>query len=54
MVCNNCGLTFASIKVNEVRGGCNPSPLTRTVKGNKVVIKVSDIINEGRPYFDFS
>ena len=54
MVCNNCGLTFASVKINEVKGGCNPSPLTRTVKGDKVVIKVSDIINEGRPYFDFS
>ena len=54
MVCNNCGLTFASVKVNEVRGGCNPSPLTRTIKGDKVVIKVSDIVSQGRPYFDFS
>jgi uncharacterized membrane protein len=52
MVCNNCGLTFASVKVNEVKGGCNPSPLTRTVVGDKVVIKVNDIVNQGLPYFD--
>ena len=54
MVCRNCGRKFASNRVNEVKGGCNPSPLTRTVKGGKVVIKVSDIVSEGRRYFDFS
>lgn len=53
MVCNNCGLKFASVKVNEVRGGCNPSPLTRTVQGDNVIIKVADIIREGKAYFDF-
>jgi uncharacterized membrane protein len=30
MVCRNCGRRFASIMVNEVQGGCNPAPLTRT------------------------
>lgn len=53
MVCNNCGLKFASIKVNEVRGGCNPSPLTRTVQGDKVTIKAADIVREGTRYFNY-
>lgn len=52
MVCNNCGRRFASIQVNEVRGGCNPAPLTRSVSGDKLVIKASDIL-EGRGYFNF-
>lgn len=52
MVCNNCGRRFASVQVNEVKGGCNPAPLTRTVSGEKLVIKVSDIL-EGRTYFNF-
>ncbi|HEY7527662.1 MAG TPA: Fe-S-containing protein, partial [Candidatus Deferrimicrobiaceae bacterium] len=24
MVCNQCGQTFPSVKINEVKGGCNP------------------------------
>ena len=27
MVCRNCGRKFASVLVNEVKGGCNPAPL---------------------------
>ncbi len=53
MVCNNCGLRFASVKINEVKGGCNPSPLTRTRRGSQVVIKVKDIIEQGSFYFNF-
>jgi len=53
MVCNNCRLKFASVKVNEVRGGCNPSPLTRSIRGDSVVIKVADIVKEGKTYFNF-
>ena len=48
LVCNNCGLHFLSNKVNEVKGGCNPSPLTRTVAGNSVVIKISDLVKDNR------
>ena len=33
MVCNNCGLQFESTKINEVKGGCNPSPIERTLEG---------------------
>ena len=53
MVCNNCGLRFPSNKINVVKGGCNPSPLTRTIAGNNVIIKVNDIIEQGSFYFNF-
>ena len=53
MVCRNCGKRFASIKVNEVKGGCNPAPLNRQVIGDLTVIKVQDIL-EGKQYFNFS
>lgn len=53
MVCRNCGRKFASILVNEVKGGCNPAPLTRTVESDRLVIKVKDIL-EGKKYFNFS
>jgi len=51
MVCRNCGQRFASVKVNEVRGGCNPAPLNREVVGDQLVIKVKDIL-DGKRYFD--
>jgi uncharacterized membrane protein len=54
MVCNNCGLRFPSNRINEVKGGCNPSPLTRTIAGNNVIIKVNDIIEQGSFYFNFN
>lgn len=50
MVCNNCGQSFPSAKVNEVKGGCNPSPLARTVDGEYLVIKKTDLA-AGGPYF---
>ena len=53
MVCRNCGRRFASHKINEVKGGCNPAPLNRRVEGDQLVINVADII-EGKTYFDFS
>ncbi|MGD8990309.1 MAG: DUF2318 domain-containing protein [Desulfobacterales bacterium] len=53
MVCRNCGRKFASVLVNEVKGGCNPAPLNRRVDNGKVVIEVKDIL-EGRQYFNFS
>lgn len=52
MVCRNCGKRFASKLVSEVKGGCNPAPLKRTVKGDKLVIQTKDIL-EGRNYFNF-
>jgi uncharacterized membrane protein len=53
MVCRNCGRKFASVLVNEVKGGCNPAPLNRKVEGDEVVIQVADIA-AGKQYFDFS
>ena len=53
MVCRNCGKRFASVKVNEIKGGCNPAPLNRQVDGDNLVIQVKDIL-DGRQYFDFS
>ncbi len=53
MVCRNCGQRFASIRINEVKGGCNPAPLARKVSGDNVVIRAEDIL-EGKKYFDFS
>ena len=53
MVCRNCGRRFASVKVNVLSGGCNPAPLKREVLGDKLVIKVKDIL-EGKKYFNFS
>ncbi len=50
MVCNNCGNRFPADKINDVRGGCNPGPLTRTVEGDNLIIQVEDII-AGQTYF---
>jgi uncharacterized membrane protein len=50
MVCNKCGQTFPSVKVNEIRGGCNPEPLDRRVEGDYLVIRKSDI-EAGGDYF---
>lgn len=53
MVCRNCGRQFASVKINELKGGCNPAPLLRKVVGGNLVIQVKNIL-EGAQYFDFS
>jgi uncharacterized membrane protein len=50
MVCNQCGQTFPSVKINEVKGGCNPAPLARKVKDLYLVIQKSDIA-AGKDYF---
>lgn len=52
MVCRNCGRRFASVLVNEVKGGCNPAPLNRNVIGDQLILRVEDI-QQGKPYFDF-
>ena len=50
MVCNNCGRRFPADQINVVHGGCNPSPLTRVVEGDSLVIEVEEII-KGQDYF---
>jgi uncharacterized membrane protein len=53
MVCRNCGRKFASVLVNEVKGGCNPAPLNRIMEDGQVIIRIKDIL-EGKQYFNFS
>ena len=50
MVCNNCGQSFESTKINVLEGGCNPSPLDRTEKGKDLVIATS-ALQAGVKYF---
>ncbi|GAB6127052.1 Fe-S-containing protein [Humidesulfovibrio idahonensis] len=50
MVCNNCGQKFHSSRVMDVKGGCNPSPLARTIDGKNVVIREADLA-AGVKYF---
>lgn len=53
MVCRNCGRRFKSTLINEVKGGCNPAPLSREIIGDQLVIRLDDIV-KGKQYFDFS
>lgn len=50
MVCNQCDQRFPADKINEVKGGCNPAPINRTVEGNMLVISQADI-TAGAGYF---
>lgn len=50
MVCRKCGRHFHSAKINEVSGGCNPVPLTRSVADGHLVIAASDL-EAGKSYF---
>ncbi|XXJ21313.1 Fe-S-containing protein [Desulfovibrio caledoniensis] len=50
MVCNNCGQRFHSSRINEVKGGCNPSPLARAYDEQNVTIKTADLV-AGVGYF---
>ncbi|MCG8684337.1 MAG: DUF2318 domain-containing protein [Desulfobacterales bacterium] len=43
MVCTNCGMRFATDRINEVKGGCNPAPLERNVENNHLKIAMSQI-----------
>ena len=43
MVCINCGQRFASNRINVIKGGCNPAPLKREVRGIDLVIDMEDI-----------
>lgn len=53
MICRNCGRRFASTGINEVKGGCNPAPLRRSLDGNDLVIQVADIA-AGKGYFNLN
>lgn len=50
MVCNKCGQAFPSVKIGEIKGGCNPHPLPRAIEGQHLVIRKTDLA-AGRDYF---
>lgn len=50
LVCNNCGQTFPSVRIGEVKGGCNPHPLPSRVDGAYLVVRKGDIA-AGRDFF---
>jgi hypothetical protein len=50
MICNNCGRRFPADQINVLQGGCNPSPLDRTVEGDTLIIEEKDI-KAGMGYF---
>lgn len=43
MVCNKCGQSFPSALINEVTGGCHPIGLPRTIDGDHLVLRASQI-----------
>lgn len=50
MVCNNCGNRYKISDLgveNKLSGGCWPGHLSNTIKGNKLLVKVSDITKGG-------
>lgn len=50
MVCNNCDQEFRTDLVNQVKGGCNPAPLSRRLDGQQLVINERDLLS-GSWYF---
>ncbi|NHZ46593.1 DUF2318 domain-containing protein [Nitratidesulfovibrio liaohensis] len=50
MVCENCGMVFNTARINEVRGGCNPHPLERTMDGGDLLLRVAEL-KAGARYF---
>ena len=52
MVCTNCGRRFASNRINDVKGGCNPAPLNRKIEGSNLVVSMADI-NQNSWYCEY-
>ncbi|MBM4430415.1 MAG: DUF2318 domain-containing protein [Chloroflexi bacterium] len=50
MVCNACGNRFPLTRINEEKGGCNPSPLNAVVKGDQIIIQLAEL-EAGSRYF---
>ena len=43
MVCNSCRRTFPASGIGTVKGDCNPSPVERSVEGDQVLLKASNL-----------
>jgi uncharacterized membrane protein len=51
MICENCGMAFNTARINEVRGGCNPHPLERTMDASgDLLLRVAEL-KAGAKYF---
>lgn len=50
MKCVNCGMRFASNRIGEVKGGCNPHPLPRATDAKNLLIREADLA-AGAGYF---
>ncbi len=50
LVCNACGRTFPSVRINVAHGGCNPASLEGTVEGDQVLLKAASL-ELGAAYF---
>ncbi len=50
MICNNCGMKFASDKIGDRKGGCNPHPLAHREEAGHMLIRKADIA-AGKGYF---
>ena len=49
MICNNCGNRYPVSGLgteNKITGGCWPSYLSNTIKGDNLVIRVSDLVKK--------
>lgn len=53
MICRNCSMRFASSRIGELQGGCNPAPLPGRQRDGQLVILVDDVLH-GLGFFDFS
>lgn len=52
MQCTNCGMKFATSRINDVKGGCNPAPLERSIQADQLIISM-DAINKNSWYCKF-
>jgi hypothetical protein len=50
MICNNCGQSFPSARINVQQGGCNPAPVDRVVANGRVVLSAA-ALERGASYF---
>lgn len=50
MICSNCEQKFHTSRINEVSGGCNPVPLTRSMVADRLLITTADL-DRGARYF---
>ena len=52
MVCENCGMRFPLSRINVVKGGCNPAPLERQIKGDDLEIPMS-VVTDNLWYMEY-